>query len=125
MYIHWDIEEDTIKNIISTLSSELSLERYRKKEALGQLKESEDKLKTAHERITEYENQAKHQDSVEGLRCVIDDLIQQSNDKDAQIKALTDENTALQETIRGLSDRLYEKQDDSSLASEDHSNVQG
>lgn len=106
MYIHWNIEEETIKNIITSLSSELGLERYRKEDALERLKDTEEKLKTAREKISEYENEAKHQDDVDGLHCVIDDLIQQSNEKDAQIKTLTDKNTALQETIHAMSERL-------------------
>lgn len=94
MYIHWDIEEETIKNIITALSSEMSLERYRKEEALERLKEAKDKANTndsLRKTINQLNEEKRELESkLEGSHAVIDDLLKEGQEKDEKIKMMTD-----------------------------------
>lgn len=110
MYINWNIDEDIVKNIITALSSELSFERYRKDDALRQLNEAKDEVST-NESLRETINQLNEDKrqlelKLEGSQTVIDDLMKEGKEKDANIKQLLNENDAFCEEIRALNERI-------------------
>lgn len=110
MYLHMDLKESVIQNIITSLSGDLDMERYRKEESQNRLKDAQQEihdleyLREANEQLNGEKRELEAK--LDGANAVVDDLINDGQAKDARIKALTNENAALQETIRGMSERI-------------------